>query len=118
MHFRKLERIREEIHSRAMKHEFFTLLLLIKSKPHVLRAIYNALTGECSASRTTAESEVDARVSEVIIYGRPRYHNRFVGMLAKIVLLYFGINVTSFLPLALVYKNADMGPYRKSNFCA
>ena len=66
-----VERIREEIplyHSRAMKHEFFTLCGRItpKSKPHVLRAIYNALTGECSASRTTAESEVDARVSEVI----------------------------------------------------
>ena len=51
-----------------MKREFFTLCGRItpKSKPHVLRAIYNALTGECSASRTTAKSEVDARVSEVM----------------------------------------------------
>ena len=66
-----VEKIREEIpvyHTRAMKRKFFTLCGRItpKSKPHVLRAIYSALSGVCSASRTTAESEVDARVSEVM----------------------------------------------------
>ena len=45
-----------------MKHKFFTLCGRItpKSKPHALRAIYSALTGECSASPTTAASVVDA----------------------------------------------------------
>ena len=66
-----VEKIREEVpvyHTRAMKREFFSLCGRItpKSKPHVLRAIYNALTGECSSSRTSAESEIDSRVSEVL----------------------------------------------------
>ena len=66
-----VEKIREEIpvyYTQEMKSEFFTLCGRItpKSKPHVLRAIYRALTGECSASRTTAESEVDAQVSDVM----------------------------------------------------
>ena len=66
-----VEKIQEEIpvyHTQATKRKFFILCGLItpESKPHVLRAFYSALTGECSASQTTEESEVDARVSDVM----------------------------------------------------
>lgn len=66
-----VEDIRQRIpvyHTRAMKREFYSYCGRItpKSKPYVLRAIYNALSGDESASRTTAESEMDSRISKVL----------------------------------------------------
>ena len=69
---RVIEQIKLQIpvyHTRAMKREFCELYGRIshESKPYLLRSIYSALTGDQSASRTTAESEVDARVKEALL---------------------------------------------------
>lgn len=55
-------------HTRAMKQQFCDLYGRISpdSKPYILRNIYNTLVGDWSASRTTSESEVDARVQEAL----------------------------------------------------
>ncbi len=37
-----------------------------QSNPYVLRSIYSALTEDNSTSRTTEESEMDARISEAL----------------------------------------------------
>jgi hypothetical protein len=38
-----------------------------ESKPYVLRNIYNHLTKNASSSRTTAEAEIDAHITEAIL---------------------------------------------------
>lgn len=56
-------------HTCAMKREFCELYGRIshESKPYLLRSIYCALTGDQLASRTTAESEVDACIKEALL---------------------------------------------------
>ena len=68
---RVVDTIRKEIptfHTRAMRQQFFHLVGRIspKSKPHLLRAMYQSLTGDQSAARTTPENEIDERVSEFL----------------------------------------------------
>ena len=56
-----------------MRKEFYHLYGLIspKSKPYILRSIYHSLTGDQSAARTTAEEEMDQRVSEALMMEDP-----------------------------------------------
>ncbi len=73
---RLIEKIKKDIpvyHTRAMKREFFSLCGRIspKSKPYVLRSIYCTLTGDHTSSRTTAEAEIDERVSEALAMQDP-----------------------------------------------
>ncbi len=51
-----------------MKREFYNLYGRIapKNKPCILRSIYNCLTGDKSAARTTAEESIDERVTEAL----------------------------------------------------
>lgn len=53
-------------HTRAMKQQFCDMYGRI-SRPYILRNIYCALTNDQSASRTTAEKEVDDRVQEALL---------------------------------------------------
>ena len=55
-------------HTRAMRRQFFHLVGRIspKSKPHLLRAMYQSLNGDQSAARTTPENEIDEHVSEFL----------------------------------------------------
>uniref|UniRef100_A0A1X7TIM2 Uncharacterized protein n=1 Tax=Amphimedon queenslandica TaxID=400682 RepID=A0A1X7TIM2_AMPQE len=67
---RLVEDIKKEIpvyHTRAMKQEFYNLIGRVSrnSKPYLLRSIYQSLSGDNSASRTTAEEEIDKRLIEV-----------------------------------------------------
>ena len=64
---RIIESIKQQIpifHTRAMKQQFFNLVGRIspKSKPFLLRSMYQSLTNDKSAARTTAEHEVDGRL--------------------------------------------------------
>ena len=66
-----VQEIKKEIpvyHTRTMRKEFFSLYgrLSPESKPYLLRSIYCALTDNSSASRTTPEKEIDARVQEAL----------------------------------------------------
>lgn len=66
-----IDEIKQQIpvfHTRAMRQEFYNLYGLIspKSKPFILRNIYHSLTGDQSAARTTAEMEIDDRVTEAL----------------------------------------------------
>ena len=68
---RVVDTIRKDIptfHTRAMRRQFFHLVgrMSPKSKPHLLRAMYQSLTGDQSAARTTPENEIDERVSEFL----------------------------------------------------
>ena len=60
-------------HTRAMKRDFCEMYGRVSpmSKPYVLRSIYNFLTNDHSTSRTTAESEVDARMQEALLSEDP-----------------------------------------------
>lgn len=54
-------------HTRAMRREFLSLFgRSIHSKTAFLREAYRRLTGDCSASLTADESEVDKRVSDIL----------------------------------------------------
>jgi hypothetical protein len=69
---RIIEEIKKEIpvyHTRAMKKEFFNLYgrFSPESKPYMLRTMYRALTNDSSASRTTAENEIDERIKEALL---------------------------------------------------
>ena len=66
-----IESIKQQIpifHTRAMKQQFFNLVGRIspKSKPFLLRSMYQSLTNDKSAARTTAEHEVDERLIEFL----------------------------------------------------
>ena len=67
---RLFEDIKREIpvyHTRAMKQEFYKLIGCVSpnSKPYLLRSIYQSLSGDNLASRTTPEKEIDKRLIEV-----------------------------------------------------
>lgn len=56
-----------------MRQEFCCLYGRIspQSKPYLLRSIYNALTNDQCASRTTVEETIDSRVSQVLLMEDP-----------------------------------------------
>ena len=58
---------------RLMRREFYLLYGRIspESRPYILRSIYQALTNDQSAARTTAEEEINERVSEVLMMEDP-----------------------------------------------
>ena len=54
-------------HSRALRREFVHLFgKMTSSQPAFLREAYRRLTGDCSASSTLSEKEVDERISQVL----------------------------------------------------
>jgi hypothetical protein len=56
-----------KFHTRAMRQEFLSLFgRSIHSRAAFLREAYRRLTGDCSASITSAENEVDKRVAEIL----------------------------------------------------
>jgi hypothetical protein len=59
-------------HTRAMRQRFCDMFGRIspESKPHILRNIYNTLTNNNTASRTTAEVVIDARVYKKLYWLR------------------------------------------------
>jgi hypothetical protein len=66
-----VEEIKNEIpvfHTRMMRQEFYDMYGRIspKTKPYILRSIYNSLTGDCSAARTTSEEEINQHAAETL----------------------------------------------------
>lgn len=73
---RVIEEIKKELpvyHTRAMRKEFYNMYgrLTPHTKPYILRSIYQCLTGDTSASRTTAEEEIDERMAEALAMEDP-----------------------------------------------